>query len=745
MGGYTLKKLRCFCSLLACICLLSFSIPRSASADEVAIDWLWVNPAMKTGGVSRAYITVERNRKKRILVGIFENVAGGVGPMMSSAGWMAAIMSSQILGIDLTRYKISYDIFGRVDGPSAGGLTTAGVMAAILGDRIRAEVTMTGTINPDGTIGPVGGIPQKIQAAVQAGKRTILIPYGSRYGYDLTTDKMVDLVDFGHSRGAKIIQVRDIYEAYRHLTGEELPRAKVKKNVFPNMPKRVFDRTRDAVRAWHVRHKEIETKYKLIPRAYKSRNISQTMKLAEAINKGSLDALLQGNISVAYDRAVTAYVTSYSGYVQADVMRALSTLQGGTKEAVKNYIDSYRFSQVRVNSFYSRLDTERISTLSDMITLADAYAKVIQAKGCILLSQSFEQSMLAIEKMLRQTGQSSATGTRPVLGITISKSPYGQGVVVNAVARDSLAYRAGILVGDIIYSINKYAINSVSDLGALLQQAKIGDTLQFAILRGTKQSVINISYVSGGSSSQTVSAPQPTRLEQELMEKWFQKMFLTVMFYKLSEVSIELAQDRLNIGLGFGENEVPHPEATKGLATLFSVAADANMRNFESLYVEQEADRMGISLSLARMKLMEEDLTFGLTYASYMGFLNYPPKNIVARLGAAMELFYATSGLVTKYYSLMAEVDKSGNVIRVAQEQALINMLDLAVKNARQNIILAGEGGSMPVWAHLYYEVGKYSREGNLNDKLQSLTSLWYAAAQSRAISFLNGNLQITR
>ncbi len=142
---------------------------------------------------------------------------------------------------------------------------------------------------------------------------------------------------------------------------------------------------------------------------------------------------------------------------------------------------------------------------------------------------------------------------------------------------------------------------------------------------------------------------------------------------------------------------------------------------------------------------MENDLGFDLTWAAYKGFINYPPKSYVAQLGAAIEIFYATSALISKYYSLGAELDEAGNVIKVREEQAMINMLDLAVRNARQNIILAKEGGSSPIWAQLFYEVGKYSREGNLNDKLNALTSLWHAAALSRVMAFLNGNLQIAR
>ena len=733
-----MRKCKCLYFLSALFWLLSFSFPNTINAGEVVIDWLWFNPIMKTGGVSRGYVTAEPNPKKRISVGIFENVAGGAGPMMSSAGWMAAAMASQILGIDLSNYRISYDIFGSVDGPGTGGLTTVGVIAAIRGDHIKDDVTMTGTINPDGTIGPAGGIPQKIQGAVRAGKKTVLIPYGSRYAYDLITESMVDLVDLGHSLGARIIQTGDIYEAYEYLTGSRLSKPKVKEDILPDIPKHVFDRTGDAVRAWHDRHKETRAKYKLIPNNYKSKNITRTMELAEALYKCSLDSLLQGNISVAYSRAVMSFIIGYSAYLQADVLRTLSTLQGNPKEAVKNYIDLYRLSQESVNSFYSRLDTEQINTLSDIITLADAYAKVIQAKGCILLSQNFERSMLAIENLMQEAGRLSG-GPRPVLGITVSKSPYGQGLMVNEVLPDSMAFREGILAGDIIYRINDYAVESVREVGELFQQTRIGDTLRFSILRGNEQIVVRLIYISDALSSGESSNSQQAQVKQKLLEKWFQKMFLTVMFYKMSEVSIELAHDRLNICLGFGEKGMPEPVAVKGLATLFSVAADVNMRYFESLYIEQEADKMGASPALARMKLMENDLTFGLTYASYTGFINFPPKSDVARLGAAMELFCATSGLLTKYYSLMAMIDKSGNVVKVDQEQSLINMLDLALKNVRQNIILAKEGGNIPVWAQLYYEVGKYSREGNLNDKLQALMSFWYAAVQSRTIYFLSG------
>src|SRR5205814_6525545 len=117
-------------------------------------------------------------------VGFFESEVGGSGPQWRAAGWMAVITASLLLGKNPSNYEFSFDVAGKIDGPSAGGLMTAAVLAGYLGDSILPDVTMTGTINPDGTIGPVGGIPQKLEGAAAAGKKKDLVPCGQRRHYD---------------------------------------------------------------------------------------------------------------------------------------------------------------------------------------------------------------------------------------------------------------------------------------------------------------------------------------------------------------------------------------------------------------------------------------------------------------------------------------------------------------------------------------------------------------------------------
>ncbi|VVC00424.1 Archaeal Lon protease [uncultured archaeon] len=63
-----------------------------------------------------------------------------------------------------------------VDGPSAGGAMTVATIAALTNRTIRQDVVMTGTISPDGRIGPVGGIIEKSLAASDASASYIVVP-----------------------------------------------------------------------------------------------------------------------------------------------------------------------------------------------------------------------------------------------------------------------------------------------------------------------------------------------------------------------------------------------------------------------------------------------------------------------------------------------------------------------------------------------------------------------------------------
>ncbi|MBQ8478586.1 MAG: endopeptidase La, partial [Succinivibrio sp.] len=62
------------------------------------------------------------------------------------------------------------------DGPSAGvGMVTA-IVSALTGNRVRSDVAMTGEITLRGAVLPIGGLKEKLLAALRGGIKTVLIP-----------------------------------------------------------------------------------------------------------------------------------------------------------------------------------------------------------------------------------------------------------------------------------------------------------------------------------------------------------------------------------------------------------------------------------------------------------------------------------------------------------------------------------------------------------------------------------------
>jgi uncharacterized protein len=177
-----------------------------------------------SGDTAAVTLTTAPNADGEVRVGVYEQLAGGAGPQWRAGVWLSSFIAATTLGKDLTDFKFTAEAGGSVDGASASGLMTAGFLAAITGEEIDGKATMTGIINPDGTIGPVGGIPQKFLASIEKGKERLGYPIGMRYSEDLTTGKKVDLVELATEKNATAVEIGDVYDAYHLMTGKRLPR-----------------------------------------------------------------------------------------------------------------------------------------------------------------------------------------------------------------------------------------------------------------------------------------------------------------------------------------------------------------------------------------------------------------------------------------------------------------------------------------------------------------------------------------
>ena len=102
------------------------------------------------------------------------------------------------------------------DGPSAGAAMVVGFIAMFKGDRLQRGTALTDTLEPDGHIGWVGGIPDKIRAAKREGYHTVLVPRGqARTG-------QWNLIELGFQLNITVKEVETVDEAYQIMTGSRM-------------------------------------------------------------------------------------------------------------------------------------------------------------------------------------------------------------------------------------------------------------------------------------------------------------------------------------------------------------------------------------------------------------------------------------------------------------------------------------------------------------------------------------------
>ncbi|MGH8509397.1 MAG: endopeptidase La, partial [Gammaproteobacteria bacterium] len=114
-----------------------------------------------------------------------ETYTGQLGEVMQESikAAMTVVRSrAATLGIDPAFYR-QHDVHFHVpegatpkDGPSAGVAMCAALVSALTGIRVRSSVAMTGEITLRGEVLPIGGLKEKLLAALRGGIKVVLIP-----------------------------------------------------------------------------------------------------------------------------------------------------------------------------------------------------------------------------------------------------------------------------------------------------------------------------------------------------------------------------------------------------------------------------------------------------------------------------------------------------------------------------------------------------------------------------------------
>jgi len=195
------------------------------------------------GVISTITVTIQDNGSGRVFV---DTLPLTQIDMQGSARLAVKVANSLVENdeeCDINPYNYDYFFVVRtsspiIGGPSAGAVMTAAVISLLENWTIDDKTVMTGMINPDGSIGPIGGIIQKIDAAYSVGATRFLIPKGQGTYIETITETVSEggwtqiitrqvsrnVTDYAwENYGMDVKEVEDINDVLLYLTGWEFP------------------------------------------------------------------------------------------------------------------------------------------------------------------------------------------------------------------------------------------------------------------------------------------------------------------------------------------------------------------------------------------------------------------------------------------------------------------------------------------------------------------------------------------
>ena len=192
------------------------------TGSETTVNALWYGK-QKDGsiaqGVTKVTVETQDSNQSGFKVDLSGFESANAGAYWNSAAWSAAAVATLSSASDPRNLTVKFGVQEKIDGPSAGGLLAVGIRADLASGSVASNKTMTGTILPNGAIGPVGGIPAKLRAAKDAGLTTVLIPKGQTISTDPASGEKVNVVEQGRTLGIDVQETASVVEATDVLTG----------------------------------------------------------------------------------------------------------------------------------------------------------------------------------------------------------------------------------------------------------------------------------------------------------------------------------------------------------------------------------------------------------------------------------------------------------------------------------------------------------------------------------------------
>ncbi|MEM3791101.1 MAG: ATP-dependent protease LonB, partial [Candidatus Micrarchaeaceae archaeon] len=118
---------------------------------------------------------------------------GKLGKIAQEAVKNVSAIIKRHIGKDMANYDIHVQFVqasSGVEGDSASISVAIAVISALEGIPVDQSVAMTGSLSVRGDVLPVGGITNKVKAAIEAGMRSVIIPYANKDDIYISKDEL---------------------------------------------------------------------------------------------------------------------------------------------------------------------------------------------------------------------------------------------------------------------------------------------------------------------------------------------------------------------------------------------------------------------------------------------------------------------------------------------------------------------------------------------------------------------------
>ncbi len=293
----------------------------------------------------------------------------------------AAYVASMYAGVPMWNYNFYYDIESSsiiVGGPSAGAEMTLATLLLLTGHQCNSTIVATGMIQPDGSIGPVGGLKEKLEAVARHGGKIFVVPAGqttytyyiekiNRIGpfvYVTREPVTINLYDYGNQHGVTVYPAATILDLYHIALYGKPP---VYTGLRPN---------------WTIPEdlqQYIAEQFEQYLDAYNStlQNITEKDKFAAMLSDA--DSLM--NQAITYHEQGKDYTAlTYIGRALVLVYSA-ETIEDGVKNGL-NISSEVKFvnqSIIEVYNGIKELESQGVSSIGELYKIMKAYSLLGQA------------------------------------------------------------------------------------------------------------------------------------------------------------------------------------------------------------------------------------------------------------------------------------------------------------------------------------------------------------------------------